>query len=118
MAATNLAIALAGALNTTSWGAVVESHVHLELFGIGIRGWFPAGFLSCGVEVVRKVLGVRVTNLPSCWKTSFDLLRDTDVSPRALRRDDPAKRQTIVKLDIENMERIKYKERFKVSISP
>ena len=45
-------------------GTVVQGHVGLDLVGVGAGGWFPAGFLCGGVEVVREVFGVGVPDLP------------------------------------------------------
>lgn len=115
VAAADLAFALSGALNTTSRGAMVEGHVHLKLLGIGVRWRFPAGFLGHRVEIVRKVLGVRMANLPSCGKTCLDLYRDIDVSPRAVCWKGVFKKKlTIVKLGIESINLIKYEETLKL----
>lgn len=53
--------------------AVVGSHVVLELLAVGAGGRLPAGDLVDRVEVVGKVLGVRVANLPVRGKTGIRL---------------------------------------------
>lgn len=72
-------------------GSVILAHVVFQCLGVGVGGWFPAGFFCCGVEVVGEVFAVGVADLlrkfvknkarfwisrkfscahPSCWKTS------------------------------------------------
>lgn len=75
MTATDLSLALTE-FRPSCRSAVVVGHVDLELFGVGVRRGLPAGFFGGGTEVVGEVLGVGVANLPSCWKTCFDLKRD------------------------------------------
>lgn len=68
VAAANLTLALPTGLGA-SCGGVVRRHVVLQLLGISIRRRFPARLLSGGVEVVGKVLGVRMTNFPASGKS-------------------------------------------------
>lgn len=72
VAAADFAFALARGLGAGS-GGVVLRHVDFKLLGIGIGRRFPAGFFCVGVEVVGKVLGVRMTNFPSVGETSVSL---------------------------------------------
>ena len=52
---------------------VMKGHVDLEFLRIGARGRFPAGFLGMLVEVVGKVFGVGVSNLPAGRETGVCL---------------------------------------------
>ena len=63
VAAADFAFAFTRGIRTGS-GGVVLCHVDFEFLGIGIGRGLPAGFFCVGVEVIRKVLGVRVTNFP------------------------------------------------------
>lgn len=71
--ATDLALALGCAIRPPGRGAVVVCHVDLEQLGVCAAGRLPPGLLSRGIEVVRKVLGVGMANLPTRRKTSFYL---------------------------------------------
>jgi hypothetical protein len=71
--ATDPALALACAIRPPGGGAVVVCHVDLQQLGVRAGGGFPPGLLGRRIEVVRKVLGVRMANLPSCRKTGFYL---------------------------------------------
>lgn len=52
---------------------MVLRHVDFQLLGICPSRRFPARFLCGGVEVIGKVLGVRMANFPSCWKSCVGL---------------------------------------------
>jgi hypothetical protein len=53
--------------------AVVLSHIALELLSIGSLRRLPSRLLQRFVEVVWKVLGLRVTNFPTGWETCVSL---------------------------------------------
>lgn len=74
VAAADLPVTLTGTVQARG-AAVVVCHVVLE--GLGVRaGWrLPARLFSRRVEIVGKVLGVGVADLPSGWKTSLYLYR-------------------------------------------
>jgi hypothetical protein len=71
--ATDLAFALAWVIRPPGGAAVVVRHVDLQQLGVCAGGGFPSGLLGRGIEVVRKVLGVGMANLPTCRKTGFHL---------------------------------------------
>ena len=73
MAAADLPLIVAYTIRPICRAAVVVGHVDLQGFGVRAGGWLPARLLDRRVEVVRKVLGVGVADLPSGWKTCFDL---------------------------------------------
>lgn len=74
MAAADLAVTLSCGFGTTCRCAVMQCHIQFEFLRVRVRGRFPARFLIRGIEIVRKVLGVRMANLPPCWKTGLYLL--------------------------------------------
>lgn len=51
--------------------AVVGCHVGFYFVRVSAGGWVPAGFFGRGVEVVREVFGVGVSNFPLGGKTGF-----------------------------------------------
>jgi hypothetical protein len=63
MSGTNLAFA-GGSIDASRGGGMMLSHVKLQFFRVGIFGWFPSGLMSFGIEIVGKILGIGVTNLP------------------------------------------------------
>jgi hypothetical protein len=72
VAAADFAFAFARGIGTGSRGVVLR-HVDLKFLGIGAGRRFPARFFCVGVEVVRKVLGVRMTNFPCIGETGVSL---------------------------------------------
>jgi len=69
MRCADLALLLALAVGSQAGRAVVGAHVMLEGLAIG-AGWrLPSALLGRGVEIVGKVLGVGVSNLPAARKT-------------------------------------------------
>ena len=74
MSCTNLAFSAIGTVDIASGSrGVMLSHVKFEPVSIGTLRWFPSGFMSIGVEVIRQVLGVRVSDLPLWWKPGICL---------------------------------------------
>lgn len=73
MSSTDLTLGHAGDGAVAGSGAVVGGHVVLELLAVGAGGRLPAGDLVDRVEVVGKVLGVGVANLPVRRKTGVRL---------------------------------------------
>jgi hypothetical protein len=69
MRCANLALLLALAVGSQASRAVVGAHVMLEGLAIGAGRRLPSALLGRGVEIVRKVLGVGVSNLPAARKT-------------------------------------------------
>lgn len=69
MRASNLALLCASTIGSQVGGAVVGTHVVLEGLAICARGRFPSAFFGGGIEVVRKILGVGVSDLPAAWKS-------------------------------------------------
>jgi len=65
----DLALLLALAVRSQAGRAVVGAHVMLEGLAVGARWRLPSALLGRGVEVVGKVLGVGVSNLPAAGKT-------------------------------------------------
>jgi hypothetical protein len=84
--ATDLALTLAWAIRPSGGGAVVVCHVDLQQLGVCAGGGLPSGLLGRRIEVVRKVLGVGMANLPSCRKTGFYLWKMSGQSMRQLRK--------------------------------
>lgn len=52
-------------------GAMVGSHVLLELLGVGACWRLPSRVLCRGVKVVREILAVGATNLPALGQSCF-----------------------------------------------
>lgn len=69
MRGADLALLLALAVGSQTGGAVVGAHVMLERLAIGAGGGLPSALLGRGIEVIREVLGVGVSNLPSAGET-------------------------------------------------
>jgi len=45
-------------------GGVVYGHVRFYFLRVGAGGWFPAGFLGGGIEVIGEVLRIGVADFP------------------------------------------------------
>ena len=71
--APNFSLALVRSVGTACGAAVVLGHVDLEGLRVGPGRRLPAGLFRRGIEIVREVLGVGVTDLPARWKTGFSL---------------------------------------------
>lgn len=84
--ATDLALTLAWAITSHGLGAVVVRHVDLQQLGVCAGGGFPSGLFGRRIEVVRKVLGVGMANLPTCRKTGFHLWKMSGQSMHQLRK--------------------------------
>jgi hypothetical protein len=69
MRCADLALLLALAVGSQAGRAVVGAHVMLEGLAIGAGRRLPSALLGRGVEIVGKVLGVGVSNLPAARKT-------------------------------------------------
>lgn len=65
----DLAFLLALAVGSQTSRAVVGAHVMLQRLAVGAGGGLPSALLGRGVEIVGKVLGVGVSNLPAAGKT-------------------------------------------------
>ena len=53
---------------------VIFGYVRLELLNVSPWRGFPARLLLQFIEIVRKVLGLRVANFPASWETGVSLL--------------------------------------------
>lgn len=69
MRGADLAFLLALAVGSQTGRAVVGAHVMLQSLAIGTGRRLPSALLGRGVEIVGKVLGVGVSNLPAAGKT-------------------------------------------------
>lgn len=74
VAAANLAVAFARGIRA-SGGGVVLRHVDFKLLGIRFRRGLPARLLRRWVEVIWKVLRVRMANFPTGGKTCVGLVQ-------------------------------------------
>jgi hypothetical protein len=58
----------------SAWCAVVNGHESFELFGISASWGFPSRLFGSRVEVVWKIFGVRMANLPIGGKSCVGLI--------------------------------------------
>lgn len=83
MRGADLAFLLALAVGSQTSRAVVGAHVMLQSLAIGTGRRLPSALFGRGVEIVGKVLGVGVSNLPAAGKTGS--LGEKDVSEASAR---------------------------------
>lgn len=69
MRGADLAFLLTLAVGSQTGGAVVGAHVVFERLAVGTGRRLPSALLGRGIEIVRKVLGVGVSDLPAARKT-------------------------------------------------
>ena len=65
----DFAFLLTLAVRSQAGGAVVGAHVVLEGLAVGAGGRLPSALLGRGIEIIREILGVGVSDLPAARKT-------------------------------------------------